>query len=328
MTIALKRRALDSPRSILVIKPSSLGDVVHTLPAVACVKRRWPEAKIHWLVNPEWAPLLEGNPCLTSVVHFPRKQFGGLLGWTKFPRWVRALRERIQPDLVIDFQGLMRSALISRGIGGQVWGTSDSREGARWLHHRVVKVPARSEPVHAVERGLALVEALGCQRPEKLEWPLPEGSAPSGFSLPGGYVLLHPFSRGVGKSLEVREVEEICRALAPRPVVIAGRGDARLPAMEHVTNLLNRTSLPELCWLIRHADFTVSVDSGPMHIAAALTDRLLAIHTWSDPQRVGPWQPAAWVWKDGVVGKMGEFPKGESCLREGLPRWVKSVLRV
>jgi ADP-heptose:LPS heptosyltransferase len=69
--------------------------------------------------------------------------------------------------------------------------------------------------------------------------------------------------------------------------VVAGRADVTLPPMVNVTDLLNRTSLLELIWLIRQAQFVVSVDSGPMHIAAALTANLLSIHTWSDPAKVG-----------------------------------------
>jgi heptosyltransferase I len=311
-----------SVRSILVIKPSSLGDVVHTLPAVARVKHCWPEAQIRWLVNPEWAPLLTGNPHLTEVIEFPRKTLGGIFGWTRFPAWVRKLKQRAQPDLVLDFQGLLRSALIGRCVGGQVWGTSDSREGARWLHHRVARVPSRAEPVHAVTRGLALVDAIGCARQEHLEWPLPQGIPPAGTTLPADYILLHPFSRGAGKSLDSAEVAAFCESLAPRTVVIAGRSDTPVPPLHHVINLLNRTSLPELCWLIRNAAFTVSVDSGPMHIAAALTERLLAVHTWSDPLRVGPYRERAWVWKDGRVCRMGDFPGGQACPRSDLPHWI------
>jgi heptosyltransferase-1 len=318
---AASHNALATPRSILVIKPSSLGDVVHTLPAVACVKNHWPQARIRWLVNPEWAPLLQGNPYLEDVIEFPRKRFGGMMGWTKFSGWMRALKERAHPDLVLDFQGLFRSALIGRWSGGEVWGTSDSREGARFLHHHRVEVAPRSAPVHAVTRTLALVRALGCPVPERLEWPLPSGVAPKA-ALPPRYVLLHPFSRGRGKSLTVKEVSAICEALAPTPVVLAGRCDLHLPALANVTNLLNATTLPELCWLIANAAFTVSVDSGPMHIAAALTDRLLAIHTWSDPRQVGPYQPKAWVWKDDRVGQMEVFPNGEACSRSHLAAWI------
>lgn len=315
---------MSDPHSILVIKPSSLGDVVHTLPAVAYVKRRWPAAKVSWVVNPEWAPLLQDNPYLHAVIEFPRKRFRGVWGWTQFPTWVRALKERVQPDLVLDFQGLLRSALMGRWSGGKVWGLSDSREGARFFHHHIVKVPPRKEPVHAVRRSLMLVEALGCDISQSLEWPLPAGSAPSA-TLPPHFVLLHPFSRGSGKSLSVAEAAKFCRALAPMPVVIAG-ASGHAPKVENAIDLLGQTTLPQLCWLIRRADFVVSVDSGPAHIAAALTDRLLAIHTWSDPRQVGPYQPKAWVWKDGCVSRVADFPEGEPIDRANLGEWVKGRL--
>jgi ADP-heptose:LPS heptosyltransferase len=330
--IAVARASLDrynpatlpDPRSILIIKPSSLGDVVHTLPAVACVKRRWPAARLSWLVNPEWAPLLRDNPYLHDVIEFPRKRFGGLWGWTRFPAWVRALKERVQPDLVLDFQGLLRSALIARGCGGDIWGTSDSREGARFFHQHIVKVPPRSEPVHAVQRALALAAALGCDTTACLEWPLPAGTAPAP-ALPPRFVLLHPFARGSGKSLRAGEVANFCRALAPLPVVIVGV-EGKAPAMENVVDLLGQTTLPQLCWVIRRAEFVVSVDSGPAHIAAAITERMLAIHTWSDPRQVGPCRPGAWVWKDDRIGRVSEFPEGTPCERGALGAWVKERL--
>ena len=93
-----------------------------------------------------------------------------------------------------------------------------------------------------------------------------------------------------------RCVERICEALMPVPVVVAGRADADLALPSNGINL-RRMSLTELIWLIRRAAFTVSVDSGPMHIASAITSRLLGIHTWSDPRRVGPYNLEAWIWK-------------------------------
>ncbi len=309
-----------APRSILIIKPSSLGDVVHTLPAVARVRRQWPEAKIHWLVNPEWAPILAGNPDIDEVIEFPRQNFRGLAGWARLPRWIRGLRERVQPDLTLDFQGLLRSAWIARGVGGDCWGTSDSREGARFFHRHIVRVPPRSEPVHAVTRYLALVSALGCDIAPPLEWRLPAGSAPAGC--PREFILLHPFSRGAGKSLTVEEVITFCRDVAPANVVIAGRSDLTFSAPPNATNLLNQTTLPELCWLVRNARFTVSVDSGPMHVAAAVSAKLLSIHTWSDPWKVGPFAPGAWIWKDGKIGRMADFPNGTVLARNAIGCWL------
>ena len=308
---------LENPRSILIIKPSSLGDVVHTLPAVALVKKRWPSARLTWLVNPEWAPLLRGNPDIDEVLEFPRSEFRGLRGLLRFSRWAGKLP---QHDWVLDFQGLFRSGYLAWKSGGESWGTSDSREGARFFHRHVVSVPPRSEPVHAVKRYLALVAALGCEPTTALEWKLPVAEPP--IALPPEFAVLHPFSRGAGKSLTVAQVAAFCEALAPFPVVIVGRSEAKVYAANAV-DLLNRTTLPQLCEVIRRASFVVSVDSGPMHIAAALNPRLLSIHTWSDPRKVGPYFPDAWVWKDGQVSRVGDFPSGEKCPLAALPTWAK-----
>ena len=148
-----------------------------------------------------------------------------------------------------------------------------------------------------------------------LEWPLPPGTPPTGFHTTAPFLLLHPFSRGEGKSLTAAEVSEFIRAVAPRHVVLAGRSAVTVPATATHTDLLNRTTLPELIWLLRRAAFTVSVDSGPMHIAAALTPRLLSLHTWSDPRLVGPCQPEAWVWKDRALFQMKNRAKPDAQQR-------------
>ena len=293
-----------SPREILIVKPSSLGDIVHTLPAVTAIKTHWPDAHLRWIVNPEWAPLLEGNRHVDEVVIFPRRDFRGVRGMMRIAPWARALRERISADLVLDFQGLLRSALISklcRGEGGRIVGLSDAREGARHFYDESVDV---SGCTHAVDRYLALVRALGIWVPQTHSWALPEGTEPAGFSTAERFIVLHPFSRGKGKSLSVADVSKFCRALAPARIVLAGRTDERVPPLLNVTDLLNRTTLAELIWLLRRASYIVSVDSGPMHIAAALTPRLVSIHTWSDPAKVGPYNPDAWIWKDGALFQM------------------------
>lgn len=319
---------IQPPASILVIKPSSLGDVVHTLPAVAILKRQWPASRLTWLINPEWAPLLDGNPHVDEVAIFPRGQFRGLAGWAKIPAWAKAMAAR-KADLVLDFQGLLRSALIGRLCrGGEVAGLSDAREGACYFYDRVADV---SGTIHAVNRYLRLVAEAGAPTTADLEWPLPAGTAPAGFTVSEPFVLLHPFSRGEGKSLTVRQVEEFCAAVAPVHVVLAGRTTTPIATAPHATDLLNRTTLTELIWLIRRASFVVSVDSGPMHIAAALPPSLLSIHFWSDPAKVGPYRSDAWVWKDGRLFQMrdvGNPGTHQSCPDLGrIGAWVTERLR-
>ncbi|MGC3990664.1 MAG: glycosyltransferase family 9 protein [Chthoniobacteraceae bacterium] len=145
--------------------------------------------------------------------------------------------------------------------------------------------------------------AISGSKPARpLPTPLPAGvEVPDVPTTP--FLLIHPFSRGHGKSLPVETLTALCQALSDLPIVIAGRSDIPFIApppsrfRHQLTNLLNRTTLPQLIWLIRRAAYTLSVDSGPMHIASAITDRLLALHTWSDPRLVGPHHPHAWIWK-------------------------------
>ena len=248
--------------------------------------------------------MLDGNPHVDEVAIFPRGEFRGVAGWSRIPAWAKMMAAK-KADLVLDFQGLLRSALIARlSRGGEVAGLSDAREGARFFYDRVADV---SGVAHAVDRYLRLVSEVGAPVASELKWPLPAGNSPSGFAVTEPFVLLHPFSRGEGKSLTVQQVREFCAAVAPIRVVLAGRSTTRLDTMANVVDLLDRTTLAELIWLIRRAAFVVSVDSGPMHIAAAITPSLLSIHTWSDPAKVGPYRPESWVWKEGSLYQMRDL---------------------
>jgi len=297
---------LKSPiNRILIIKPSSLGDVVHTLPAVASIRKANPKAEITWLINPEWAPVLRGNKSIDHVHIFPRGQLSGFGMPGSLLPWLRKTRE-LQPDAALDFQGLLRSALIGRiSKAREFYGMSDAREGARLFYDHVVKVDRHE---HAVERYLKLTESFGTEIERPLTFPLPSGDPMPRFNESIPYVLLHPFARGNRKSLSDATIESFCRALAPGRVVLAGRTNRTFPVPENCISLLNQTSILQLIWLIRAARFTVSVDSGPMHIAAAVSDRVVSIHTWSDPRKVGPYNPNAWVWKNRELTQVRDLP--------------------
>jgi ADP-heptose:LPS heptosyltransferase len=182
---------------------------------------------------------------------------------------------------------------------------SDSREGSRLLYQRVAKVDRRA---HAVDRYLKLMEAFGVAIPGQLRFPLPTGDALPRFDAYPPFVLLHPFARGPGKSLSNSVIEEFCRAFEPVRVVVVGKTSRKITVPDNCVDLSNQTTLLQLIWLIRAARFTISVDSGPMHIAAAVTSQLLSIHTWSDPRRVGPYNSEAWIWKNGQLLRVEDLP--------------------
>jgi ADP-heptose:LPS heptosyltransferase len=291
-------------KSILIIKPSSLGDVVHTLPAVAAIHDAHPDAEITWVINPEWAPLLRGNPDVDHVHIFPRGDFRGLGAPGGFFSWLRQTKQ-IRPDVAIDFQGLLRSAIIAKASGAkEIYGMSDGREGSRLFYRRVAKVNRHE---HAVERYLKLAECAGAKIGQALRCPIPSGDPLPRFDEYPPFILLHPFARGDGKSLSNSVIEEFCKAFAPTRVVIVGKSSRQIDPPENCIELTNQTSLLQMIRLIRAASFIISVDSGPMHIAAAVTDRLLSIHTWTNPGRVGPYNPDAWVWKNGKVMQVSQL---------------------
>jgi heptosyltransferase-1 len=288
----------------LIIKPSSLGDIVHTLPAVTLLREAHPGAEITWVINPEFAPLLRGNPDVNHVHFFPRGQFRGLGAPRSLLPWLKKTRG-IRPDLALDFQGLLRSALIARISGAkEIHGMSDAREGSRFFYDRVAKVNRRG---HAVNRYLKLAECAGATIGESLRWPLPTGDPLPRFDQYPPFILLHPFARGDGKSLSNAVIEEFCSAFAPTRVVVVGQSRRKIDTPGNCIDLTNQTSLLQLIRLIRIARFVVSVDSGPMHIAAAVTDNLLSIHTWTDPRRVGPYNRNAWIWKHGQLLRASEL---------------------
>ena len=293
---------MKAPGRILLVKPSSLGDVIHALPVVSAIHGHWPESRISWVIHPAWRSLVEGHPGVSATVLFPREKFRGPSGWLRSIAWMKLLRDS-KPDLAIDLQGLLRSAWFARISGaGRVVGLSDAREGARLFHGETAAVRSSD---HAVTRLTGVLPLLGIPVPQEPEFFLPEGVLPGGFATDTPYAVLHPFARGEGKSLNDVEIRAFARGLADQRIVLVGRGKAPADLPPNVEDWSNRTDLLGLTAILRSASFVVSTDSGPMHLAAALRPAgTLAIHLWSDPLRVGPCFPESWVWKNGRIARV------------------------
>jgi len=303
---------------IVLVKPGSMGDVIHSLPVAHALKQAYPASRITWIVDSRWAPLVRDIPCVDHIMEFPRNRFCGPAGWVRAFGWYASLPS-LRPGLVIDLQGLMRSWLMTHlSFGRRRVGLSDGREGSVYLLDAVAQVAGVS---HAVDRYLQVLPLCDVEIPAAPSFPLPQGSLPDGA--PEQAILLHPFARGDGKSLSPGAISDLCRLLAPSPVVICGMGDCPENLGNHVTDFTNRTSLLDLIGLIRHAAAVISVDSGPMHLAAALGRPLLAIHTWSDPRKVGPYSTNAFLWQGGEIRKQSLLP--EAQLNPETPITAKAI---
>src|SRR5262245_16773225 len=151
-----------SARRIALIKPSALGDIVHSLPVLSALRRRYPEAHITWIVNRGYEPLIRNHRDLNATLAFDR---GALrAGWWRstwqFARFLRLLR-RQHFDLAVDLQGLLRTGLMTGATGAaRRVGLSTAREGAAWFYTDRVVVPDY-HALHAVDRYWLVAQALG-----------------------------------------------------------------------------------------------------------------------------------------------------------------------
>jgi heptosyltransferase I len=302
---------LSAYTSALIVKPSSLGDIVHTLPAVHALKQAQPHLRLRWIAKPEWIPLLAGSADIQEVIPYPQKQLRGPLSYWHWAKAFRSQRSPTEREFILDFQGLLRSAFICKARGSKpVLGLADAREGAAWFYDKTVAVDACA---HAVDRYLTLVRHLGVSTAEP-QFHLAPGQPPQQALPEEPYIALHPYSRGQGKSLSRPVLQAICQALAPQHVVLVGVNAEHAPVTGgHVIDLVGKTDLVQLIWIMRNAQRVISVDSGPMHIAAAVNDHTLGIHTWSDPRKVGPYNPKAQVWKAGRICPRQQLTDAE-CL--------------
>ena len=309
---------LDGARRILLIKPSALGDVVHTLPVVATLKKRYPGVALDWLIEEEAAPLVAGHPAIDTFVVSGRRRWQR---WLRSPaRCARALREirgfvrdlrRRRYDAVVDLQGLLKSAayVVAAGAALRI-GLADGREGATWvLTHRV---PVPPPPVHAVERYLAAAAAMGAREAVR-EFAIPlapedtESARVFLADLPRPLVVLHPAARWPTKLWEIDRWRAVAAGLgaAGAGVAVTG-GPADAPMASAICDgletaprsLAGRLSLKQLAAVLQSADLMVTVDSGPMHIAGALGTPVVALFGATDPARTGPVGPARVLRRD------------------------------
>lgn len=280
---------MPAPR-VLVVKLSSLGDLFHALPAVHGLKQGL-GAVVDWVTQPEYAGLVRCFTDVDRVILFPRRGF--LTGARAFLSDLR--RERY--DLAVDLQGLLKSALVTRLTrAARRLGPSYHREGAHRMYHETA---APAEPGrHAVEQAFDSLRALNLPA----QPPVFPVSFPSvAVNLPRPRIALLPCSRWPTKNWGADSFAAAARELIKRAgasIVLLG-APADQPVCRRIadqvpgsTDLSGKTSLVELGGWLAQMDLVISVDSGPMHMAAALGRPVLALFGPTDPARTGPYGEA------------------------------------
>jgi len=297
-------------KNILIIKPSSLGDIILALPALTALRKSFPDAKINWLIRPEFAPILENHPHLTEIIHFDRKFLGkawfhpGAAG--SLLSLIKRLR-RAEFDAVIDFQGLFRTASLAWLSGCKKrFGIANAREFAPLFYTH--KITQTKDCIHLVDFYLKIIKAAGASELD-VQFVLPQhpeaahavgGLLENHYVSPDNYVVFIPGSAHDDKRWPVERFAELAERISSHhklPVVATGDAGESVLAEKlkdlskvPVANIAGKTSLSELVVLLKNARLVVSNDTGPGHIAAALGTPLVLMYSWSNPARIAPYK--------------------------------------
>jgi heptosyltransferase-1 len=308
--------------AILVVRLGAMGDILHALPAAASLKLSYPDRKLTWVVEQLWAPLLRGNPFIDRVVTFERHRSS---------TWNAARRElrEWQYDFAVDFQGLIKSAVVAR-LAKPLRIFGFAREEVRERPAALLYTDQiSSAAVHRVDRGLDLAVAAGATvltRDSRLPAGEPEGILPD-----SPFVLASPFAGWTSKQWPIEYFDELGAMLQKGAGVTlvlnaapsAGRA---LMALRHAHP--HFSGIEGLIHATRRAAAVVGVDSGPVHLAAAMRRPGVAIFGPTDPAINGPYGGSITVLR--APGAATSYKREDSIapsMREISPRQVWNRLR-
>jgi heptosyltransferase-1 len=316
---------------ILLVKTSSLGDVVHQMPAITEVRRNYPAAKIAWVVEEDYAPLARLHPGVDAVHPVAARRWWrqpGLAAWRELRAFARALRAE-QYDRIVDTQGLLRSAIIARMARGE-------RHGYDRFSAREPWATPLYDRGHRVERGLHAIMRNRLLSGAALGYA-PAGDPDYGLAdarlaepTPAPYAVLLHGSAGADKRWQQAHWIALGATLEARGL------DLRVPwgsegereGSDGIARALTRASVPgrkpldQVARLLAGARLVVGVDTGLVHLAAALGVPLVAIFIASDPGLTGPRGSGPIA----IVGKNGEAPSVDDVRNAAIQILAASAL--
>ncbi len=329
----------NKPEKVLIVKPSSLGDIFHTFPAVSLLADAWPECEFHWLVSPQFASVIDYSPAVRRTIIFPRQQLGSIKSF--FPAFFKLKHDLRQEKYskVIDFQGLLRSAFFAKiASSTQYIGFNSPREPlAKIFYNQTISIPDNC--IHAVDRNLFLAAQI-CGS-EKTFQQLPSMPSLSKFAI-GAATLLNDdgcskTDKIIGIALGARWTSKrwpdtffinlISRLIKKEPnskIVLLGADDS-LSCAANITDTLNnqriislvgKTTLTELIEIIHRCQLLICNDSGPMHIAAAAGKPVFAFFGPTVPEKTGPYGSKHHIFQRNLdcIGCLKRYCSKESML--------------
>jgi lipopolysaccharide heptosyltransferase I len=292
---------MDAPRSIVIVKLSAIGDVLHGIPTAVALKRAFPGSSIGWVVEGRSADVLAGHRAIDHLFRLPR-------GWLKSPRQVAGLRrdlKRFRPDVTLDLQGLLKSG-VATVLSGSPLRIGHARPEARECSWLASNRRVRAAASHVVDRNLDLLAPLGLENPavsfDMPRWPVSRQRVASWLEplqQQGAPLVINPGAGWASKRWPPDRFAALAQAMwrhrGVRSLVIWGGAAEEATAREIVTvagdaaTLAPATSLQDLGELFRMSPLVVSGDTGPLHLAAAVGARCVGLFGPVPAERNGPY---------------------------------------
>lgn len=284
-------------KNILIVKPSALGDIVHSLPFLSAVKKQFPDASIDWVVAHGLHRFLEGHPMIRKLWVIKKDE------WKKKDRILTTLKEinelrkglkSARYDICIDLSGLLRSGIMTWFSNAPVkLGFKESDEGSPFFYTHKIH---GSMEIHAIDRYLEIAKFMGCSA-DTVEYPFaPYDSEPALLnSLPEKFCIICPSAGKPANRWQPEKFGKLASRLDIQSVVIASKAEADIAqkvvdySRGQALSMAGKTSLKELIALISKAKYFICNDTGPMHIAAALNIPVFAVFGPANPVRTGPY---------------------------------------
>ncbi len=283
--------------NILIIKPSALGDIVHSLPFLSALKKRFPNARIDWVVAHGLHRFLEGHPMIDRLWVIKKdqwKKIGNLKHTLKEVSELKKGLKACEYDVSIDLSGLLRSGIISYFSKAKIkLGFKESDEGSPLFYTHKIH---GSMNIHAIDRYLEIARFMGCST-DIIEYPFApfEPFPPILKQLPEDFVVMCPSAGKTANRWQGEKFGRLASKLLLPTVVIASKAEADIAqkvvdySKGQAISVAGQTGLKDLVSLISKAHFFVCNDTGPMHIAAALNIPVFAIFGPANPVRTGPY---------------------------------------
>lgn len=320
---------LKGSEKVLVIKPSSLGDIIHSLPFLNALKETYPKLNIHWVVAKGFEELLEGHPLIEKVYLVDKERWKSLkLSYilNDFNQLRKKLREQ-NYNYAVDLQGLLRSGIITWLSGAKVKvGFREARELSPLFYD--LKVSA-SVDIHAVDRYLEVAKFLGA-KVDSPKYPLPEAETPPWLSKFEKYAVIIPSARWQSKQWPLPYYVEVINRLPYKFMVTGSKADQSLAqkleeySKGKAISLAGKTTLRELISVFKGSLFVLTPDTGTMHLAVATGAKVIALFGPTDPKRTGPYGEGNIVLKSSLPCSPC-FRKNcveQKCMRELTPEQV------